>query len=156
MNANDTNIKVHDANIRMSANETNKPVGKIIYPEISYIITGICFDAHNSLGRFAREKQYGDEIEKGLIGRKIPYVREYRVGEMGNIIDFLIEEKIILEIKAKPLILKEDFHQTQRYLQHLNKKLALLVNFRNRYLKPIRIIQIEKAAHKRFGVEANT
>jgi len=38
--------------------------------------------------------------------------------------------------------LKTDYYQTQRYLHALNKNLALLINFRNRYLKPIRVIKI--------------
>jgi len=53
-------------------------------------------------------------------------------------------------VKAKPLILKNDYYQTQRYLQALNIKLALLINFRNRYLKPIRVIKIDTGAKKKF------
>jgi len=37
---------------------------KIIYPELSYKIIGILFEAHNELGRYGREKQYGDVIER--------------------------------------------------------------------------------------------
>ena len=58
-------------------------------------------------------------------------------------IDFIIDDKIIIELKAKKIILKDDYYQTQRYLHALNKKLALLVNFRNRYLKPIRVINAD-------------
>ena len=136
----------------MHANETNKK-SKLIYPELSYIITGICFELHNKLGRYAREKQYTDLLEEKLKEMKIPYKREFRIDKTGNIIDFLIDDKIILEVKAKPLILKEDYYQTQRYLQTLNKKLALLVNFRNRYLKPLRIIRIDTNVKDKFTTQ---
>lgn len=133
----------------MDTNYTNKN-NKLIFPELSYLVTGVCFDIHNLLGRFAREKQYCDLLEQKLSELKVPYCRESRVGQTGNIIDFLIDGKIVLEAKSKRLILKEDFYQTQRYLQVLNKKLALLVNFRNRYLKPIRVVLIETDTRKKF------
>jgi GxxExxY protein len=133
----------------MHTNNTNENK-KLIYPKLSYLITGICFEAHNELGRYAREKQYGDLLEEKLKGIKIPYKREFKVKKAGNIIDFLIDNKIVLEIKAKTLITKEDYYQAQRYLQALNIKLALLINFRNRYLKPSRIIRIDTDARNKF------
>ncbi len=129
----------------MNTNYTNK----LIYPELSYILTGVCFDIHNSQGRFAREKQYCDLMEQKLKELKINYNREYNVGD-GNFVDFLVDDKIIVEAKAKRLIGKEDFYQLQRYLQSSKKQLGLLVNFRNRYLKPIRIIRIDTNAKKKF------
>lgn len=131
----------------MNTNYTNS---KLIYPELSYILTGICFEIHNALGRFSREKQYSDALELRLKELKIVFKREARVGNKSNIVDFSIADKIILEVKAKPFILKEDFYQLQRYLQSTNYKLGLLVNFRNRYLKPTRIVRIDTDARKRF------
>lgn len=133
----------------MNANYTNKK-GKLIYPELSYTLTGICFNVHNKLGRYAREKQYGDLLEEKLKEIKIPYKREFKIEKTGNTVDFLIDNKMILELKAEPLILKEDYYQTQRYLQASHVKLALLTNFRNRYLKPIRVIKIETDARNKF------
>jgi len=115
----------------------------LIYPELSYLITGICFQVHNKLGRFCKEIQYADLLEQKLISNKIKYKRECRVNKTRNIIDFLIENKIIIELKAKNVIIKDDYYQTQRYLQATNIKLGLLINFRNRYLKPIRVIRID-------------
>lgn len=131
----------------MHTNNTNK---KLIYPKLSYLITGVCFEAHNKLGRYAREKQYGDEIEKRLKELKIPYKREFIIINKGNKLDFLIDNKIVLEIKAKNFIVRDDYYQIQRYLQSSNKKLGLIVNFRNRYLKPIRIVKIETATKLKF------
>lgn len=130
--------------------ETNKE-SKLIYPELSYLITGVCFDIHNSLGRFAREKQYSDLIEEKLVSLKIPYKREFRIVDKNNIFDFLIDDKVVVEIKAKEFIGKTEYYQLQRYLQSIGLKLGLLINFRSRYLKPIRIIRIDTDAREKFA-----
>lgn len=133
----------------MNTNHTNKN-STLIFPKLSYIIVGVCFDVHNQLGRFSREKQYSDVLEEKFKILRIPYKREARVKNSGNIIDFLIDNKLIIEVKTKRTITKEDYYQTQRYLQALNVKLGLLVNFRNRYLKPIRVIRIDTEVKKKF------
>ncbi len=120
-------------------NTQNKNKKQIIYPELSYKITGLLFDAHNRLGRFCREKQYCDELEKLLKDNEFQHRREL-IDDSSNRLDFLVEDKIILEIKAKNIITKEDYYQLSRYLELNNIKLGIIVNFRNRYLKPKRII----------------
>lgn len=114
------------------------------------MLTGICFDVHNELGRYAREKQYGDLLEHKLKDAGVTYQREYSIEKTGNIVDFFIDDKIILELKAKPLLLKEDYYQAQKYIQAANIRLALLINFRNRYLKPIRVVKIDTDVKKKF------
>jgi GxxExxY protein len=120
---------------------------ELIYPELSYRIGGLLFEAHNKLGRYCNEKQYGDLLEQKLKENNIEYEREKilpKSFEAENVnrnrIDFLIENKIIIELKCKRLVEKSDFYQTKRYLISLNKKLGLLVNFRDKYLKPKRIL----------------
>lgn len=73
----------------------------------------------------------------------MPYKREMKISDSGNIIDFLIDNKIILENKAKRIITKDDYYQLQRYLQALNIKLGMIINFREKYLKPKRIVKID-------------
>jgi GxxExxY protein len=119
----------------------------LIFPELSYTITGILFSVHNQIGQYAREKQYCDLLEVKLKEAKLPYKRELKIGDSGNIVDFLIDNKIIIEAKAKRIITKEDYYQTQRYLQESKIKLALLVNFRDKYIKPKRIVRIENNKH---------
>lgn len=119
---------------------------KLIYPELSYKITGILFKAHNTLGRFCTERQFCDFIEDKLKENKINYIREKNINEniKGDRVDFCIEDKIILECKSKKFITKEDYLAVQRYLQNSGKRLCLMVNFRNTYLRPKRIVRIEE------------
>jgi len=135
--------------IPMDTNAKNKST-KVIYPELSYILTGVCFSAHNELGRYAREKQYSNFIEKKLKESNVLFKRECSVGDSGNIIDFVVDDKIALELKAKRLLSKEDYFQTQRYLQESKLKLGLLVNFRPKYIKPERIVRIDTLRQSRY------
>jgi len=125
--------------------ETNKKTitNKVIHPELSYTITGVLFSTHNELGEYAREKQYGDVIERKLKEIKIPYKREIAISDSGNILDFIIDNKIALELKSARILTKDNYRQIQNYLQQTGLKLGILVNFRSKYLKPVRIIRID-------------
>lgn len=117
---------------------------KLVYPELSYAINGILFFVHNSLGRFAKEKQYCDLLELKFKEKNVDYKREFAVINTGNRVDFIVEDKIIIEVKAIPFVSHEDYYQIQRYLDILDLELGLLVNFRNRYLKSQRVLRPRK------------
>ena len=123
---------------------------EIIYKDLSYDINKLLFETHNELGKYCNEKQYGDLLEKKLKENNIKYEREKNIpisfdGEKPNRnrIDFIIEDKIIIELKCRRIIGREEYYQTQRYLKAFGKKLGLIVNFRDKYLKPKRILNSE-------------
>ena len=71
-----------------------------------------------------------------LKAEEVAYEREkdlkFNIGEntiKGNIVDFVIENKIPVDLKAKKYITREDFRQMLRYLRSGNYKLGLIVNF---------------------------
>lgn len=116
---------------------------KIVEKELSYRLGGIFFDIQKELGRFCRERQYGDLFEAKLRDSNLNYQREYPI-EIGdrksNLVDFIIEDKILVDLKAKPFITKEDYNQVKRYLEVSGKELGLIVNFRDKHLKPKRVL----------------
>lgn len=101
---------------------------------------------HRKLGRFCSERQYCDEIENEFKIGNYPYKREFQINELdesspkGNRVDFLVDDKIIVEVKAKKFVTKEDYIQLLRYLKGAGVGLGLIVNFRSTYLKPKRVI----------------
>lgn len=122
-------------------------MGKVIYPQLSFKICGLCFETYNALGRWLSEKSYADFLENIFKKNEIKFKRELALeetfeGERGrrNIVDFLIDDKIILDLKAKTIVTREDYYQMQRYLYCANKKLGLIINFRQKYLSPKRIL----------------
>ena len=132
-------------NTANTANADNE--NKILYSELSYKIVGISYRIQNNLGRFCREAQYANAFEEGLKATNINYVKNkylpVPVGDKSNIknwADFIIENKIIVDLKAKPFVERNDYFQMQRYLRICNFKLGLIINFQNKYLKPKRVI----------------
>jgi len=127
--------------------------GQLVYPELSFKITGILFSVHNELGSYAREKQYGDVLANKLKENHINFTRECRISSSGNILDFIIENKIAIELKVVRILTKENYEQMQRYLQETQLKLGLLVNFRNKYIKPVRIIRIDTVNKRNYLIK---
>ncbi len=120
---------------------------KVIYPDLSYKLVGACFAVHNELGSYCNEKQYADCFEGYLKKFGILYEREkvlppgFESEEVGrNKIDFLVSGVIVLEFKAKRMLDREDYYQIRRYLKAMNKKLGILVNFRDKILRPKRVL----------------
>ncbi|HTX86676.1 MAG TPA: GxxExxY protein [Candidatus Nanoarchaeia archaeon] len=123
---------------------------EIIYKELSYKIYGLLFKTQNDLGRYRNEKQYGDYLENLFKINNIRYAREVRLPESfagekdgRNVCDFIIEGKIILELKTVGFLSKDDYLQTKRYLASANLILGILVNFRQQCLIPKRILNNE-------------
>lgn len=119
----------------------------VIFPDLSYRINGILFATHNELGRFCNERQYCDRIEEWPKKLETPYQREAALppsfpGEKPgrNRVDFLIDRKIILEVKAKRVLGREDYYQSRRYQTAIGCKLTILVNLQRKYLQIKRIV----------------
>jgi GxxExxY protein len=115
----------------------NDTMEKIIFKEESYQIIGKCMEVHNNLGAGFLEIVYKDALELEFQKANIPYEREkkYDVHYKGIILphkffaDFVVFDKIILEVKGVSGITDEFIAQAINYLKASSNQLALVVNF---------------------------
>jgi len=122
--------------------------GKLIYKEESYRIIGLCMEVHQELGHGFLEIVYKDALELLFKHNSIPYEREKQYNIMfRNVIlphkyfaDFVVYDKIILEIKAGTGLVDEHIAQTLNYLKVSGNRLGLLVNFGRLQLETKRLI----------------
>lgn len=114
----------------------------------SYKIIGICMEVHRILGKGLLEVVYKDAIEYELKQQGIPYEREkkYEVSYKGTVLphyfvaDFVVFDKIILELKAQKEIVEEHYKWTINYLGISKCPLGLIINFGGNSLTTKRVI----------------
>jgi GxxExxY protein len=119
----------------------------IIYPRLSYELMSALFEVHNSLGSTLLEKHYQRAFEQELTVRNIPYVREkfvdlvYKDKSIGKyFLDFVVDDKIVVEMKVSREFGQSAFKQAYSYLKQLGLPLAIVVNFHGQNLRYKRIV----------------
>ena len=123
-------------------------MSNIIYKDESYAIVGVLFDVYNNLGSGFSEIVYKDALEYELKKLKIPFQREkeYKVTYKDITLkhkfyaDFVVFDKIILEIKSVENLHDKHIAQSINYLKVSNNKLAILANFHKDLLDHKRIV----------------
>ncbi len=123
---------------------------ELIYPELSYKIIGILIKVHNELGNKYQEKYYqratAIELKKNNIkfDKEVPVDLIYEGNKIGKyFFDFLIDNKIILELKTTDRFKISDYKQISAYLKSKKMKLGIIANFRSEKLTHKRIINPE-------------
>lgn len=112
------------------------PSKQLIYQELTYKIRKGLFNVFNSLGFGHKENIYQKAIEIEFTKLNIPFKSEaeLKVSYDGSVIgnyraDFLIDDKIVLEIKALDFLPKSSETQLVNYLKSTGYKLGIIVNF---------------------------
>lgn len=120
---------------------------KVLYKDLSYKIVGVLFDVYNELGYGHPEKYYYKAIERSLMDKKIKYISQaryklmYKGEEIGRYyLDYLIEDKIVLEIKKGNYFSKKNLEQIMSYLKATKLELAILINITSRGIKFYRLL----------------
>lgn len=119
-----------------------RKVNDFLYEKESYQIRGACFEVWKQLGSAYKESIYHKALAKEFEERNLSFSDEktidviYKGKKVGVYRpDFIVADNIILEIKVKPHLTKEDERQFWYYLRGSNYKLGFLINFGSKKLE---------------------
>lgn len=120
---------------------------KYKYSDITEKIIGCAFRVHNYLGFGFTENIYQRSLQVEFEKEKMQFFREYEIPviyekiEVGfRRVDFLVEDKVVVEIKAVVEITDRELAQTLNYLKAFKREIALIINFGEESLKFKRLI----------------
>ncbi|MDD5071465.1 MAG: GxxExxY protein [Patescibacteria group bacterium] len=109
---------------------------KLLYKEESFIIRGVAFNIYKKFKNHHKEKIYRDSFYLGLTDKGLKVNKEKRIDiyynnkKVGTYVpDLVINNVIFIELKAKPMVLKQDIEQFWHYLKNSEYKLGFLINF---------------------------
>jgi GxxExxY protein len=110
--------------------------------EITERIISCAIEVHSTLGPGLLESVYEEALAHECTCRGITYEKQKEVGlkykgkEIGkHRIDFLVENEVVLELKAVETLNKIYEAQILTYLKAMDKKVGLLINFNVERLK---------------------
>jgi GxxExxY protein len=108
---------------------------EIIYPELSYQIVGLLYNVYNNIGGGYQEKYYQQAVKRELLVNRIPFLEQvradinYKGQQLGKYyLDFMIDHKLVLELKVNPFFSVRDITQVLNYLKQANLKLGILAS----------------------------
>ena len=110
--------------------------------ELSYKVIGIALDLHKMLGPGLLESAYENALsyDLRLSGLKVfqqypmPFIYKEVKQDIGYRLDLLVNDKLIIEIKSVDVVAPVHYAQALTYLKLSGLKLALLINFKCKYL----------------------
>jgi GxxExxY protein len=112
---------------------------EIVYKDESYRIMGACFEVYKEMGCGFVEQVYQECLEIELALQEMPFKAqaELELTYKGRSLkgkytpDFILFDKIVLEIKAVSALADEHRAQVHNYLTATRYRLGILVNFGN-------------------------
>jgi GxxExxY protein len=121
---------------RIQRKTTQNRTTPLLYEEESYIIRGACFALYEKFRNTQKESVYqralAQELKlKGFLVEREKQLPIYHLGiKVGAYVpDLSINNSIIIELKAKPFVHKEDSQQFWHYLKNSEFRLGFLINF---------------------------
>jgi len=132
------------SNPRLSAstNMVTKTGEKLLYEEITYKIRKACFKVWKQFGGAFKEKVVDRALSLAFKNECLKVENQKRINiyydnvKVGTYIpDKIINESVMIEVKCKPYLTKEDEKQFWLYLKGSKYKLGLLINFGTKRLE---------------------
>ena len=121
----------------------------LIYPELCYQIIGILFEVWTRLGFGHKENIYQKAIAQEFKDINLNFTEQlptkiFYKGKFVGIyyLDFLIQDKIILEIKVRNYFSRKDIEQLYSYLKSENLKLGIIAHLTRTGVKFKRIVNL--------------
>lgn len=109
---------------------------KLLYEKESYLIRKAIFDVYKTFRNTHKEVVYHNALAALLVELGFRVIKNQRLSVRfhNHIVgtytpDIVVNESIIIELKCKPMILKQDTQQFWEYLQASGFRLGFLVNF---------------------------
>jgi GxxExxY protein len=126
-------------------------VAELLYKQLSFDVIGAAMEVHRVMGPGFLEEVYQKALERELAIRHVPFVAQqhFEVEYKGTVIaeyylDIVVDQKIVLELKAVSQLLPVHQSQLISYLKASGLKLGLLLNFGEESLRHKRIALTEK------------
>src|SRR3989338_1229264 len=105
---------------------------KLLYQDLTYKIRGTVFNVYNILGPGHKESVYNKALQKEFTSQNLKFVSEksldvfYKDEKVGVYRpDFIVEDKVLVEIKALDFLAREAKKQLDYYLRGTSYKLGL-------------------------------
>lgn len=109
---------------------------KYLYKDLTYKIIGCVYEVHKELGPVHKEIIYHQALKEEFTNHGISFSDEknidvlYKEKKIGVYRpDFIVDDKVIVEIKVSPMITKAMSDQVYYYVKGTKYRLVLLVNF---------------------------
>lgn len=122
-------------------------MAELYFKELSYDINGYLFEMFNKVGFGYQEKHYQSILEEILKLHHVKYQKELYGKIIFNnriiakyYLDFLIEDKIVLEIKVANDFYQQHINQVLSYLKAKNLKLGILAIITKNGIETRRIV----------------
>lgn len=119
---------------------------RYIYSELSHEIIGAAFEVQNALGPGRPEKSYQKLMAAELQSRGIKFKEQVVVDiiykgirEITRRFDFVVENKVVVELKVGKHVERAAFQQVREYLSMSKMKLGLIILFTNEGVEAKRI-----------------